>query len=242
MTTSQHSISPFSLPPNWVPDETLKAELQTHGLDYRNFRRIQAAPDRYAVNITGTAPHIWDLHLSRPVSPTTPGSRGKNKAKASHPRLRFRLNLGAMVGAKWFFLSRLVCQAIHGPPPLAKSEAHHADGNVQNNDWRNLHWLSPQANRAIERIRPERMRTQRPGSKNSNAKLPSIQLFRLIRDFDDQQTSERDLAARYNLSPAQAHRLVTGESRADEVKAIRWRLAGYQIQNQQTNLPQTNEQ
>lgn len=45
-------------------------------------------------------------------------------------------------------ISRLVCAAFHGPPPMADAHADHIDTNRQNNVATNLQWLSPQANRA----------------------------------------------------------------------------------------------
>ena len=226
------------LPPNWTPDPTLQAELPDH-LDHRHFRRIVEAPTRYAVNVLGTAPYVWDLKLKRPVSPMSNGSNGKpkkRKSKARWPRwprrstpqavtlrqpkhrlrLRFRLNLGPFGGVKRFLLSRLVCAAVKGAPQRSAFEANHEDGNPLNNHWRNLNWLTPAANRAIERIRPERMRTQRSGAANSNCRLSFGQLFHLIRIYDDQQTSEGDLATAFKISRAQTHRLVTEKTRHAE--------------------------
>lgn len=243
-TSSPVSIN-LDLPPNWTPDNTLRDELQAAGLDHRHFQRLPEAPTRYAVNILGTAPHVWDLRLKQAVPPMQAGSNGKQKLRKSkaryprhrrpkatqtssrkrQPRLRFRLNLGKTAGLKWSLLSRLICQAVHGAPPRSNSHAHHDDGDTLNNHWRNLHWRSPAANQAIERIRPERMRTQRTGAANSNGKLTFGQLFHLIREYDDQQISERDLAFHYDLSPAQVHRLVTAQSRTAEVNDIRWRLS-----------------
>jgi hypothetical protein len=244
LSTPTSSAADLDLPPNWAPDETLKDDLVVVGFDYRHFRRITEAPHRYVVNITGAEPYVWDLDLKRPVPPMKPSSNGKPKkrrSKARYPRystsqtmtkprkrphrLRFRLNLGKTVGRKWPFLSRLICAAVYGAPPQSDSEAHHDNGNTLDNHWSNLHWRSPEANRAIERIRPERMRTQRSGAANSNSSLSFGQLFRLIQTYDDQQTSESDLAITFDISPAQVHRLVTAQSRTAEVHEIRWRLS-----------------
>lgn len=237
------TVSDLDFPPNWVSDATLKADLPDH-LDHRHFRRITEAPTRYAVNILGIEPYVWDLKLNRSVPPMQAGSAGRpkrRKSKARYPRrlssqtpikprkrphrLRFRLNLGKTVGRKWPFLSRLICTAVYGAPPQSNSEAHHDNGDVLDNRWSNLYWRSPEANRAVERIRPERMRTQRSGAANSNSKLTFGQLFHLIRIYDDGETSEGDLAVAFDISRAQAHRLVTAKSRTADVEEIRWRLS-----------------
>jgi hypothetical protein len=226
--------SAIDLPPNWLADSTLQAELPSH-LDYRHFRRIVESPDRYAVNILGTEPYVWDLKLQRPVPPMKDGSSGKRKSgktrsgTSSKPRkrirLRFRLNLGCFGGIKRFLLSRLVCAAVKGAPQRSTFQANHENGNPLDNHWRNLNWLTGEANRAIELVRPERMRTQKSGAANSNSKLSFAQLFRLIQTYDDHQTSESELATLFEISPAQVHRLVTGQSRNTEVNEIRWRLS-----------------
>lgn len=63
--------------------------------------------------------------------------------------------------------SRLVCEAWHGPPPQADSQAAHNDGNPWNNHYSNLRWATPKENTA-DKVRHG---TSQRGERSANARL-----------------------------------------------------------------------
>lgn len=55
--------------------------------------------------------------------------------------------LRVFIRGKRYLVSRLVCEAWHGPPPTEEHEANHIDYNIWNNKPSNLEWLTPKENR-----------------------------------------------------------------------------------------------
>jgi hypothetical protein len=235
---SEHIMTkPSELPPNWKPDLSLK-DLIPAEYDWRLFRRVTEASDRYAVRIDGLPPYVWNLIKRCPASLMAPGSKGRRierdpnpfigtrkigqRPKPAKQRKRVRLYLGRLAGEKSFSLARLVCTAVYGPPPHSQSEAHHIQVSDDGYDdaWQNLRWRSPGENRAIEHIR-RKPPMQHAGSKNTNARIHYADLVDLIHRHDVKGEKPSSLARRFRLSVSQVRRLINEQSRTDEVRRIR---------------------
>lgn len=72
-------------------------------------------------------------------------------------------------------VSRLVCEAFHGPPPCDRPQAAHGDGNVLNNAAQNLRWASAVENMADTIAHGTRSwGSKRPLAKLSEADIVAI--------------------------------------------------------------------
>jgi hypothetical protein len=106
-------------------------------------------------------------------------------------------------------ISRLVCEAFHGPAPSAMHHAAHADGTRTNNRADNLRWATPIENegdkrrhgtlaigdRHHARRNPERMAR---GSRGGNAKLTEAAVVAIRCDA----RSPREIAADHGVTRA----------------------------------------
>lgn len=109
-------------------------------------------------------------------------------------------------------ISRLVCEAFHGPPPTNLHQAAHGDGDPGNNSEDNLRWATRSENMAdclIHGTRPtgaKHGRTTKPertprGEKHGHAKL-SEESVRAIIAHPMTIGSGVRLAKQYRVSPA----------------------------------------
>jgi hypothetical protein len=74
-----------------------------------------------------------------------------------------------------FLVSRLVCEAFHGPPPDRRSHAAHGDGDRTNNSAANLRWASKAENEADKAIHGTRLSGERhPNSKLTTSAIHAI--------------------------------------------------------------------
>lgn len=97
---------------------------------------------------------------------------------------------------KGYTISRLVCATFHGPPPSAKHEAAHNDGNKLNDTPQNLRWATHQEN--ID-DRSKHGTTVR-GSRMHLAKLTEADIP-VIRAELAKGTRGADLARRFGVAP-----------------------------------------
>jgi hypothetical protein len=212
------------VPPNWKVDESLYNDLPRY-LDYRVYRRIPLAPNRYAVRVDGLEPAVWDFDRQKALKPEMAG-RDKNR-----PRYRLlhgdeltpRGWVGSPIIAK-VFLSRLVAEAVLGPPRKKTMEAHHGpDTNPLNNRWDNVRWLTKAQHIAIEMQRPgwgarvKHLKKPQGGELNHNASLDFYDLVAFFKAWDYEK-SQADLSKQFNISVSQVSRLLNGKSRAREAR------------------------
>lgn len=73
-------------------------------------------------------------------------------------------------------VSRLVCEAFHGPPPTQEHQAAHNDGNTINNNYKNLRWATPKENSNDIEIHG----TRAFGDKIPHSKLSEAQVTEII--------------------------------------------------------------
>jgi hypothetical protein len=239
MTTNTQDSSDDTqqLPPNWQPDPSLREAIPDE-YDWRLFRRLTAAPKKYAVNISGRHPYVWNLTKNCPVEPMHEGSKGcrlvqdpnpmilapkrAQRPKPTKQRIRMKLYLGRLVGERTFTLARLVAEAVYGAPPHPKSQAHHKQTYEDRYDdvWSNVYWRSPGENLAIERVRPKPPK-QHAGALNTNAKLHRDTVQRIVFLADQRGIKAPKLAKQFRISPAHVRRILREEVWGDEVRAFR---------------------
>ncbi len=198
------------LPPGWQADPTLEHLLPSY-VDWREFRRLPENPARYAASVCGAG--VWDFHDIRLLTP-----------RVHEGRRRYRLNLGPNSKPVVRAYSRLIAFLAFGPPPRPDSEAHHQRGIEAGDHWQNLRWQSPAQNRAVETERREAKR--RLGQANGKTTLTAKALDRFIRQHDEDRRKGLILdwwwyAFLSNVSERQLRRIAKGQSRKEEVAAIR---------------------
>jgi hypothetical protein len=109
-------------------------------------------------------------------------------------------------------ISRLVCEAFHGPPPTQEHHAAHGDGDPSNNKPANLRWATRTENMADCLIHGTRAmgarhgRSTKPertprGSSHGHSKITERDVL-AIRAVPKTIGSGVRLAARYGVSPA----------------------------------------
>jgi len=115
-------------------------------------------------------------------------------------------------GRKRHKVHRLVCHAFNGPPPEG-TECGHRNGQRQDNNSANLAWITRSEN-TLDSIRHGTFHRHGPpgGERHSQARL-SDQQIAAIRADRVAGLSERALAAKYGISRAHAHQIVTGKKR-----------------------------
>lgn len=108
-------------------------------------------------------------------------------------------------------ISRLVCEAFHGPPPSAQYQAAHGDGDPSNNGADNLRWATRAENMADCLIHGTRAtgarhgRTTKPertprGSAHGSSKITEQDVL-AIRAAPKDIGSGRRLATQFGVSP-----------------------------------------
>jgi hypothetical protein len=216
------------LPPGWQPDESLQRHIPPPH-DYRTFQRLPENPARYAVCVLGSG--VFDIYDNRFLS-----NRPKEK---DCPRQRYELNPGHNTKTFFRFNAWLVCRAALGPAPKPKLQAHHKDdGGPKDDNWVNLMWQTPKQNRAIEAERKgPRPSKRRVGEANGRSKLHPENLKSFIRKYDQDQITGHPIrwwwdAMANGISERQLRRIISGQSRQDEVAEIR-----RQILEENSNKP-----
>lgn len=204
-------------PPGWSTDPTLQPHIPAPH-DYRTFGRLPENEDRYAACILGGG--VYDIFDGRFLSPD---SNGKNC------RRRYRLNQGRLAKPIRLFYARLIARLAYGDPPGSKYEAHHVDGVNTHDTWHNIRWQTKPQNLAVEKERHAAKR--RTGADNGRTQLTHDQLVWFIESCheDTRRGRRTDLQHWAKVFSGQAslrhlQRILAGQSRSDEVEAIRARL------------------
>lgn len=107
---------------------------------------------------------------------------------------------------KSVLLHRLVASAFHGPPPNAKSECMHLDGDPQNNIPSNLRWGSHLENMNMDRGNNHSHKNE----SNPNSKLTKEQVAEIRKAYDQRNSSKwgrRKFAEKFNISEIQILRV-----------------------------------
>jgi D-alanyl-D-alanine carboxypeptidase len=105
-------------------------------------------------------------------------------------------------------VSRLVCEAFHGPPTPERYEAAHNDGNPANNAPGNLRWASHYENMQDCRIH----KTTCAGERNAHAKLTEAAVAQIRHRRANHEGTLRSLAKEFRVSPATIFRAETGQN------------------------------
>lgn len=204
------------LPPGWRSDVTLQRHIPAPH-DYRTFRRLPENPDRYAACIIGGG--VFDILAARFLSPDSNGRNGKSC------RRRYRLNQGRDTKAIRIFYARIVATLVYGAAPGPDYEAHHVDGVNTRDHWGNIRWQTGPQNRAVE---IERQATKRrTGESNGRTQLTYDQLAWFIEACDEDARRYRRPDLEHwsrtfgTASVRQLQRILAGQSRREEVEAIR---------------------
>lgn len=129
-----------------------------------NWRDIQFTGGQYRVSDRG---RVWSKGFEKPRAGggtfrRKPGILKQADGSEGYPRVSLAV---PGEGIKNYQVSRLVCEAFHGPAPEGKPFVLHGDGNPLNNFKDNLRWGSP-ADNMQDRINhgnnPERNKTHCP--------------------------------------------------------------------------------
>lgn len=110
-------------------------------------------------------------------------------------------------------VSRLVCEAFHGPCPPDKDLVAHWDGDHLNNRPENLRWATYFENEEDKR----RHDRHAVGERNPSAKLTKAQAEAILRE----KGSLNDVAEKYGVSPSLVFMIRKGQVWNDEGNAIR---------------------
>lgn len=137
-------------------------------------------------------------------------------ASTKHVRTAYAgrtVNLGKGKGTK--LVSRLVCEAFHGPAPEGKPQVAHADGNPRNNGPFNLYWANQKENEQDKKIHGTW------GLRSAHTKLRSSDVLAIRQEAANVVRTQkrqlpkgfcRDLAARYGCSNSNISVIVKGVS------------------------------
>ena len=101
-------------------------------------------------------------------------------------------------------VSRVVCEAFHGPPPTSNHEAAHCDGDRHHNTATNVAWKTPEQNQE------DRTRHGRDcfGEKNGNATLTENDVVVIL----GLPGSRSAIARRFGVSPTTISRIFLKQS------------------------------
>ena len=106
------------------------------------------------------------------------------------------------------YVARLVCEAHHGPPPSARHEAAHCDGNPQNNLPCNLRWATPLENAADK----ARHGTQPRGASSPTAVLTPSDVRAIRSAHAAGGVTFVEIAENYGVNPCQIGNVVHRKS------------------------------
>lgn len=211
------------LPQNWQPIASLQDKIPpTH--DWRSFGTLPNVP-RYAISIIGQG--VFDLERREFLKPSIERKRQN--------RRRYRLvtsdiRNGKRAPNRKLYYSVAILELVAGPRPSRRHQAHHADHDPTHDLWQNLSWATGKANRRMEADH-----RSRKGANNPHAKLSAAQLAEFIAFHDAEAALGRVSwdahEARYGVKSGQLRRIAKGESRTDEVEAIRSRLKAQKAEN-----------
>lgn len=104
-------------------------------------------------------------------------------------------------------VSRLVCEAFHGPAPTPLHQAAHWDGDCSNNHFRNLRWATPQENGGDDRRRHGRTPK---GEQNGRALLTAEEVKAIRCEFTGAHGQIASLSRRFGVSTTAMHNIVHG--------------------------------
>lgn len=107
------------------------------------------------------------------------------------------------------FAHRLVALAFVGPPPTAKHQVAHGDGNPKNNRWQNLRWATASEN-ALDR-RSHGTVPDRKGEKHPMARLTDELVFAMRRRRGE-GAYFREIAKEFGIPKLTVYDAVTGKT------------------------------
>lgn len=103
------------------------------------------------------------------------------------------------VRGRWFMVNRLVCEAMHGPPPTRKHQAAHVNGDRTDNRASNLVWKLPAQNSQDRK---------RHGTQTAARRKLTPRLVRWARDAREEGMPVERIAAVLGVSHRHAQRVV----------------------------------
>lgn len=113
------------------------------------------------------------------------------------------------------YVSRLVCEAFHGPKPTLIHQAAHNDGVRTNNRPDNLRWATPQENSDDKKLHGTELR----GERNGNARLTSANVLEIRAIYAAsmghryvKRGTRENLAARFSVGISAIKDIVAGRS------------------------------
>ncbi|WP_081774310.1 HNH endonuclease [Sphingomonas sp. URHD0057] len=123
-----------------------------------------------------------------------------------------RLGLGRGVPRN-FKLSRLVCEAFHGPAPSPTHHAAHNDGNPANNAVDNLRWATPAENNADKRLHG----THLLGERHAGVKVTDAELRSARQQFTGARGQVAQFARDFGISRSTAYNLLHQRVRSGQM-------------------------
>lgn len=103
---------------------------------------------------------------------------------------------------------RLVALAFLGPPPSARHEVHHLDGDKGRNRPGNLAWVEHAENMAANRALGASLR----GTRNPASRLTDAQLVELRALASEGALSQREFGRRFGIAQSTVHGILAGRT------------------------------
>ena len=107
------------------------------------------------------------------------------------------------------YLHRIVALTFIGPPPSAKHEVDHIDGNKANNRVSNLRWVTREENMKFAHANGQ---IHNKGSNHALAKLNEDQVSQIRESFKAGRQTPKQLAAHFKVSLATIYSIVSNKT------------------------------